>query len=771
LLAKLKGLFAGTGRSSEKDRLAAIEKELAEGWSYPAYDELRNLSNAGYAGAQYRLGQMFERAEGVVQNLADAVHWYRLAADQNFAPAQARLGLIFFIDPPAAASISPDELDHVSSEESRPGGSMLERSFPRGFAVYKDYAEAARWNKRAAEQGVAEAQARLGQQYALGAGLEKDMPEAKRWFTAAAEQGDAAGQAGLGVLYTGDFGTKPDYAQATAWLTKAIEAGNPTAQYRMASLLLAGKIEPDPESAIVHLRSAANQEHVEAMHLLGVTLWQGQHAPQDLSAAESLLVRAANRGHVDAAFDLGRFLLERDQSEYVEAAKWLQVAAEHGHLRAAGILGELYLSDTYLPQDAAQAQHWLEIGESESNPEAFTSLAKLYVDGTAVDQDYAVAAYWLRLAAGRGSVSAHFNLGSLHRSGLGVPEDHEEAERCFRQAGEQGNAEAAFHLGLLHSDEHSPLHDPAAATAWFARAADLGHDTGRYNYALSLIEGIGVETDTEKGIELLETVAGGGSVTAAEALSDIYASGKYLPPSPEQTAKYLAMAIRLGSVPAAEAAADLLQEGSTLPLDAKVDLTLLQQAAADGDLDCQRALGRLYAAGLQGTPDLVAARSWFQQAANAGDPQAQAWMGDCCRQGLIDPPDWAMAEWWYRRAAEQNHTGGLMVLAEAMSAADTHTQETLADIFGLWLAAASNGNAIAQRQAGLCYLYGKGCPEDPVAAVRWFTAAAGQDDAEAAYELSQCYAEGRGVRKNEKEAAYWGERATQHGLLHPATTN
>jgi uncharacterized protein len=163
----------------------------------------------------------------------------------------------------------------------------------------------------------------------------------------------------------------------------------------------------------------------------------------------------------------------------------------------------------------------------------------------------------------------------------------------------------------------------------------------------------------------------------------------------------------------------------------------LREAAGDGDQASQRSLGRLYAAGVTGSADLPAARSWYQQAAEAGDPQAQAWMGDCCRQGLVDSPDWGMAEWWYRRAAEQNHTGALMVLAEAMSAAEPHTQEALAGIFGLWLAAASNGNPVAQRQVALCYLQGRGCAEDAVAAVHWLTAAAEQGDAEAEYELSQ----------------------------------
>jgi TPR repeat protein len=215
----------------------------------------------------------------------------------------------------------------------------------------------------------------------------------------------------------------------------------------------------------------------------------------------------------------------------------------------------------------------------------------------------------------------------------------------------------------------------------------------------------------------------------------------------------------------------LLQEGKEFPVDAERDLVLLKQAAGDGDLECQVALGRLYAVGVEGAPDPVKAYSWFELAAESGDPFAQAWMGDCCRTGAVDPPDWVSAEWWYRRAAAQNHTGALMILAEALTAAEPNTQETLAEVFGLWLAAASNGNAVAQRKVGMCYLDGRGCPEDPVAAAQWFLLAAEQSDAEAQYELGICYSEGRGVEENAEEAQYWASRAAYQGLVRAAVSD
>ena len=61
-----------------------------------------------------------------------------------------------------------------------------------GVGVAKDTAEAAKWFRRAAEQGHAEAQYALGSLYCEGEGIEKNMIEAVKWLRKAAEQGHQA---------------------------------------------------------------------------------------------------------------------------------------------------------------------------------------------------------------------------------------------------------------------------------------------------------------------------------------------------------------------------------------------------------------------------------------------------------------------------------------------------------------------------------------------------------------------------------------------------
>ena len=93
--------------------------------------------------------------EGVPQDDAEAVRWYRLAADQGRASAQNNLGGMY----------------------------------SNGRGVPQDAAEAARWYRLAADQGDAAAQFNLGLMYAKGRGVPQDYVSAHMWANLAAAQG------------------------------------------------------------------------------------------------------------------------------------------------------------------------------------------------------------------------------------------------------------------------------------------------------------------------------------------------------------------------------------------------------------------------------------------------------------------------------------------------------------------------------------------------------------------------------------------------------
>lgn len=82
------------------------------------------------------------------------------------------------------------------------------RLYESGQGVPKDYAEALKWYRKAAEQGDALAQTQLGLMYIKGMGAPKDEAQAMAWLRKAAEQGYASAQAVMGEAYREGIGAE-----------------------------------------------------------------------------------------------------------------------------------------------------------------------------------------------------------------------------------------------------------------------------------------------------------------------------------------------------------------------------------------------------------------------------------------------------------------------------------------------------------------------------------------------------------------------------------
>jgi TPR repeat protein len=115
--------------------------------------KLFRLSAAqGEPSAQYRVGLMYFKGEGVVQDYTEAVKWYRLAAEQGHVHAQQNLGNMFSL----------------------------------GIGVLQDFAEGLKWYRLAAAQGFALAQINLATMYVNAEGVERDLVRAHSWLSLAA---------------------------------------------------------------------------------------------------------------------------------------------------------------------------------------------------------------------------------------------------------------------------------------------------------------------------------------------------------------------------------------------------------------------------------------------------------------------------------------------------------------------------------------------------------------------------------------------------------
>jgi uncharacterized protein len=95
-----------------------------------------------------------------------------------------------------------------------------------GYGVTKDEQKAAYWGEKAAEQGLKEAQSNIAGSYAQGIGVNKNLQKAVYWYKKAAEQGDEHAQFQLGFLYHMGRGILQDEIMAYAyWSLAAIHGG------------------------------------------------------------------------------------------------------------------------------------------------------------------------------------------------------------------------------------------------------------------------------------------------------------------------------------------------------------------------------------------------------------------------------------------------------------------------------------------------------------------------------------------------------------------
>src|SRR5258708_6387990 len=119
--------------------------------------------------------------------------------------------------------LANDELNRIpglKQSKPKPGPAISpEKANRKGLDAYreKNYAEAMRWYRTAADKGLAKAQYNIGVLYTSGLGVPNDYAEAARWYRKAADQGFAPAQYYLGVLYENGAGMRKDKTQARYW--------------------------------------------------------------------------------------------------------------------------------------------------------------------------------------------------------------------------------------------------------------------------------------------------------------------------------------------------------------------------------------------------------------------------------------------------------------------------------------------------------------------------------------------------------------------------
>ena len=110
------------------------------------------LADQGYAPAQYNLGAMYGKGQGVAQDYDAAVKLYRMVADKGYLEGQYNLGVMYY----------------------------------NGSGVPQSYKLAVDWFEKAANGGKDDAMVALAKAFETGEGRQQHLNDAKFWYERAA---------------------------------------------------------------------------------------------------------------------------------------------------------------------------------------------------------------------------------------------------------------------------------------------------------------------------------------------------------------------------------------------------------------------------------------------------------------------------------------------------------------------------------------------------------------------------------------------------------
>ncbi|HET7887977.1 MAG TPA: hypothetical protein VFL62_17275, partial [Bradyrhizobium sp.] len=157
-----------------------------------------------------------------------------------------------------------------------------------------------------------------------------------------------------------------------------------------------------------------------------------------------VLRAAVLKGDPTAAYEVGvRFAEGKGvATNYDEAAKWFDRAAQAGVIPAVFRLGTFYEKGLSVKRDVDIARRYYMQAAERGNAKAMHNLAVLDADGGGKGANYKSAAQWFRKAADHGIADSQYNLGILYARGIGVEQNLAESFKWFSLAAAQGDVDA-----------------------------------------------------------------------------------------------------------------------------------------------------------------------------------------------------------------------------------------------------------------------------------------------------------------------------------------
>ena len=217
-------------------------------------------------------------------------------------------------------------------------------SYEYGDRVEQNYVKAAHWYILSSNRGNANAKFNLANMYENGLGVSRNLREAADLYQSAAQQGHSNAQLSYALCLKNGRGTEEDKYQAVKWFVKASEKGNAGAIYNLGLCFEFGEgVDRDLSRALQLYLAAANQNYADAQNALANCYMSGTGVPANYTEAVRWYSKAARNGNVPAQFNIG-FCCENGlgiEKNQDMAYRFYRIAADNGSENATKRLKEL----------------------------------------------------------------------------------------------------------------------------------------------------------------------------------------------------------------------------------------------------------------------------------------------------------------------------------------------------------------------------------------------------------------------------------------------
>jgi TPR repeat protein len=741
-------------KTDEGDKLEGEYFDNAVKWA-------KKVAVKGNTTCQLLVAELYDKGVKVTRDMAEAIKWYRFAAEGDDPASQLTLARLIMEDDSkerknideatkwfrkAASSKNKHAIfelgmhlskyhnnDPAKREEAI---SNLTKASELGFvgankeitALRLDTSEltpmdSLRSYRRAAENGSAESQLYLGQIYLSGINVQKDQAEAAKWFRLAAEQGIPEAQYQLAKLYCSGEVSR-NIPMAVKLYTKAADKGLEEAQIDLAEMYIKGDgVGKNVKKAINLYQKAADKGNLKALFKLGTIYTSEDNSLKDKQKGINFLKIAAKEDFSDAQISLGKLYVKSNDVEKIsEAALFFNRAAAKGNAEAQFLLSEMYEIGIGMPKDLDLSLKNLLLSAENNHPDALLKIGEKFYCGDGIDIDKGKAFDYLKTASNHNISKAHYYLGRMYYFGEAVPQNYSAAFDSFSHvtANEASSfPDAYYYLGKIYEDGIAVLRDYIEAARLYGVAAKKG-------YIAAWID-LGKLYESQKKYKdahgfYLNAINAAKTNESNSALIDSTLSEAYF-----KLAKLYELDLLGDDIARCKKELVNLKYIDHKTVDSKaIAIEFLKMAAEKNNVESLYMLGIKYFNGEEVPKSIKFAIEYLQKAADQKHVDAQFRLAELHRKsGKID-----VAIKYYIEAAESSHAGALLMIgylyknnikfAEKRNLAAKYLQE-----------AASLGNPYAQFELGRMYYFGDGVEQNITESIKLILDSARKNNADA----------------------------------------